>query len=1777
MIETRSLQTSTTTTRARWLSLTRSDVLVAVLVALTMLMGGYFRFVGWNWDDFFHFHPDERYLTSVATRLGSGFSYDASCQEWDTNCLDRLARFQECYQRNPDTGGRGGYFDTQCSVYHPENVTNPHYVYGTLPLFMARAAADLVAQQTGDSIWTGFNGLHLVWRALSASADMLVILLVFFIGVRLHGKWVGLLASILYAAAVLPIQQSHFGTTDATANLFVILGIFFAVRAQDSGSLWDYGAFGLALGAAVASRVNIAPLAGVIVVVALLHIIPAIDRRMLWSVRTRLVTFHFAGLVLAAFLSLLAFRVFQPYAFAGPGFFGILPAEDYIATLGHAQYGVSGEMDSPPNWQWVGRTPYLFAWQNMVLWGMGIALGLTGWLAWAWNGLRLILGKAGATRNIVLFSWVLGYFLFAGGMWVMSMRYYLPLYAPLALLAAWGLVELVKRARRSEIAWKKFGARVLLVSVTGLTVLWAFMFTNVYRNMATFTQASHWVWENIPGNFAMSIDEAGDDVPLINIPLPNAPTAETPIEAVLFNRATRLTESPYSANFTAHASGTISMIQAAYLGDPQDRPGDKTLEITITRTGDNARLATANLTGSFPRDAHPLGQPYRFDFDEPFQVEFGQTYLFSVRVSEGAPLISSGSTLASELSWEEIVPNTVCRLPLGMTLADSPPSGLLGARECNGRSPWEGLLNHHRLDMPAEDTAIKRDQLTLILDEVDYLVVPTNRRYDSHSRNPLRWPLTNRYYEALFAGEFGFDLVAKFQETFELGPLRVSDQHLPIYDSPEWLNEFEAEEAFHVYDHPVVFIFRKTEDYSPANTRAILHNISLTRAGEVFDSFNSSTLANVMTLSSLQADEQPSQLYMTPEMREIQTTGGTWAERFNTSSIVNTSQPAAVIVWWLAIMAFGLVVWPLMFVALPALGDRGYGIAKFTGILVVAWGTWFLASLRVPVWSGPGILGGLVFLGIISSIVVWRVRGSLWAYLRTRWKLLVGIEALTLILFLAFIGVRLTNPDLWHSNFGGEKPMDFAYFNGILRSTVFPPIDPWHAGGYINYYYFGFVIVGAPTLLTGIVPSLAYNLILPTLFAVTGMAAFSVAFSVVNGWRVRAEEPAVEDKRPRRPLGSPWLAGIAAMLLAVVLGNLGTVHEVTRGLATLGGYDHPASFQEFLFNEYSDEYAQQQNILRGEISGSEQAALFQQAIDHAAQAGMGDRLRYELYGLRSVAQGLGRAIGGQPLPIGSERWFWGPTRIIAEASGGADGAIHEMPYFTFLYADLHAHMIAMPMMLFALAFVYNELMTAGRDGRRWPGRLLALFFGALTVGLFIATNTWDYPTFMILSVLGLGYAWWLAWKRITRWSLLALLAYVGGFLLLAVVVALPFTTWFASGLTQFKVWDGPKTPLWAYVLIHGLFLFLVISLLIWETGRWMRAVKVSQLRGRSNVLVGLLAAILFVLLVTVGAILMGYPVALFAIPLVGWVAILFFRPGQSRSMQYILVLIGLALSITMGTELITLAFDNGRQNTIFKFYIQVWLILSVVGGAAFAWLVQHSPHWPLRISTVWYVIAGVLIFIATLFPLMATQGKAVFRLQPTPPLTLDGMDYLRYARHHEGVSTQMVNGQEQARGETIELIHDYNAIRWLQENAEGSPVIMEALSQRINYQWGNRISKYTGLPAVIGWDYHQRQQRSLNSLPTLVNQRRANVNAFYTTRDIDEAVDVLHHYEVRYIIVTAYEQARYTYTGGLDKFLAMVDDGLLTVAYEEEDALIYEVIPDALQDYLIARAEQHTG
>jgi uncharacterized membrane protein len=143
----------------------------------------------------------------------------------------------------------------------------------------------------------------------------------------------------------------------------------------------------------------------------------------------------------------------------------------------------------------------------------------------------------------------------------------------------------------------------------------------------------------------------------------------------------------------------------------------------------------------------------------------------------------------------------------------------------------------------------------------------------------------------------------------------------------------------------------------------------------------------------------------------------------------------------------------------------------------------------------------------------------------------------------------------------------------------------------------------------------------------------------------------------------------------------------------------------------------------------------------------------------------------------------------------------------------------------------------------------------------------------------------------------------------------------------------------------------------------------------------------------------------------------------------------------------------------------------------------------------------------------------------------------------------------------MDLSQDYRAIRWMQDNVQGSPVIVEA--NCTEYRWCTRFTIYTGLPGVVGWNWHQRQQRALLA-NTAVFNRVSEIGMFYTSPDIDVTLAFLKKYQVKYIVVGQLE--RNVYPGinpevdGLAKF-EQYEGKYWKAVYHDEDTTIYEVMP----------------
>lgn len=1710
--------------RSRRWRLDPTSILIGVLLIIVMVSGAYFRFVGQNWDDFTHLHPDERFLTGVISSL-------------------------------TPVSGISEYFDTDVSGLNPNNRGSGFYVYGTLPLLTVKAAAGILSDVSGDYSWTTYNGAHLVGRTVSALADLLSIFFLFLIGRRLYDRWIGLLAAALYAWAVLPIQLSHFWTMDAFTTAMVVITFWFAVRVLDEGRWLNYLGFGVFFGAAMASRINVVPLAGLIVLAAGVRLWPISGIGYSPNRRQAILIREVGGLIVAGLTSILIFRVAQPYAFKTPAldpetlFMPINPA--WWDQMKQVSGQVSGHVDFPPNHQWTSRIPYLFSWQNIVLWGMGLPLGLLAWSSWIGAGVRILRARSGWERHLLPVAWILVYYGWQGGGWVMSMRYYLPLYPFLILLAAWGLVTLVRGAYKAfrERASVGYGlglaaSGVLLVTVTAFTLLWAYGFTRIYTRQLTRVNASQWILQNVPADYSFTIEGADGASRLVNIGLSNDLVTH---DSDLVANATRYYEDGVvrSGRFTAPIGGQVTGISATYLGDPLQDSAEETLWVGLWDVADGLSLGEGTVTADFSTGDSPLGQGYEILLDDPVTLQAGRDYELRTRADAGAPIIVAGTAIATEGPWDDPIPWKVCGPEDGAAWSpDTPPlpglvragmfaDGLQNAalNMCAGVDGFGmGYYQGLELFMASEDNEQKRSTMLEVLNNTDYLTISSNRFYDTLSRLPMRFPMSNRYYDALFAGELGFELEQTFESTFTFGDRVISDQVLPTHNLPNWLNEFEVEEAFHVYDHPVVFVFRKTADYDPAAMEEFLYGMDLATSSDPGVWGDGTRVVNVVPWTGPEASEAPTALMFTDDVWDIQRAGGTWSAMFDVESLLNRSPLLTVIAWWALLIVIGWVVWPTLFTLFPALSDRAYPVAKIAGLMVVSWLAWLGASVRLRTWSREGLLLAMGLVLLLSLTLGWRRRAELLAYIRENWRAMLGMEALTLALFGAFLLVRLGNPDLWHPNFGGERPMDFAYLNGVLRSTVFPPINPWYSGGYINYYYYGFVLAGTPIKILGIVPSVGFNLILATWFALTGMGAFSVAYNLVGSWRRRGKSGALG-----LAYGNPWLAGVVAMLLAVVLGNLDDIRLIITALARTGGW-RPVTGEEFLPS------------------------------------------------LGTIFSGLGNLLGGQPLNFSTHWWYWNPTRVMAHTGN----AITEIPYFTYLYGDPHAHAFAMPLTLLVVNWALHEILVIGHAvKRRWFEAALALVSGSLTVGVLRMTNFADWLTYLVLGLFALTLAVYL-WHRNQRgglfaveddrsiveprrgWRVLGLFGGVGVFYAwdaftrlhltratvlrwtgqviafagLSMLLVAPFNYWYATADALPKFWEGARTPLWAYLDLNGLFLFMIISLLFWDTARWLRDVPVRRLVGRPGLVLMTLFGLAWLVVAVILALLLGYATAVIALPVIFWATILFFRPGQSAVLRFVWAVVVLCVALTVVVDVIVWAGDIGRQNTVFKFYLQVWLMLSTVGGAAFAWVWQSSTRWRGWTQALWRTGAVILLVIAGMYPVLATQAKFIDRMSHDAPHTLDGAAFMPYATQGEV-------------GEWFSLEEDYHMIRWLQDNVTGSPVVLEGRSER-EYLWGSRVAVYTGLPTLVGFNFHQRQQRTLDPLSRVVQQRVANTNWLYNTADVDAAWRMLGEYEVAYIVVGQLERAYYT-TEGLAKFQQMVELNWLDLVYEDGGTRVYAV------------------
>jgi YYY domain-containing protein len=807
---------------------------------------------------------------------------------------------------------------------------------------------------------------------------------------------------------------------------------------------------------------------------------------------------------------------------------------------------------------------------------------------------------------------------------------------------------------------------------------------------------------------------------------------------------------------------------------------------------------------------------------------------------------------------------------------------------------------------------------------------------------------------------------------------------------------------------------------------------------------------------------------------------------------------ASFIFWFVLISLLGWITFPLAYRLFPALADRGYVLSRAFGLMLWGFIFWIFATLGIAQNDIGGLLLGLVVLGGLSAWAFFTNEemqiAQLLAWVKENKKLIITTEILFIVTFGFMAFFRAANPEI----LGTEKPMELMFINGIMNSPAFPPRDLWLSEYSISYYYFGYVMTAMLAKFTGVPATMAFNLMISLIFGLSAVGAYGILYNLLAYRGMENETANHESRFTFQALLGP----LFLLFISNAEGFLEVLHA--RGWFWKEG----SNFWTWL----------------------------------------------DIPELRDMPP--------QVAQWAPDRfwWWWRASRVIMDydfQNKWTGDVINEFPAFSFLLGDLHPHVLAIPFFLLAIAVALN-LFLGGFRGKidLYVGQLYISKTGFLLsvfmLGGAAFLNTWDILPLGAVIV----FSYVLARVRQAGWNRertedaalfgipLAVSAYI---------MYLPFFISFdsqAGGIIPSFMYITRGAQLW---VMWGTLFVPIFALIIYFTREKMPA------NWRSGTFTSLgIVVLLFIIMLALGFLVyklrpeialplldqqqrsgatfladsmsrrvayIGSLLTLLAL-LIPSLSFLFSNRSDMESYDlqpalFIFLLIALGTLLILGPDFLYIQDNFGyRINTIFKFYYQAWIFLSLASAYGTAVLLRRLRG---GANTVFNIIFPVVLLVGLTYPILGFPDKAN-GFKPPFGLTLDDFDRVRRENPDEAA-----------------------AILWLRSAPDG--VIAEATGNP--YSSVGRISIYTGLPTILGWGNHEGQWHG-SSFRGLLDQRNEDLETLYTTPDWQATQSILDQYNVRYVVVGNLE--RTTYRVHEEKF-----NNFLNLVFQQGNVTIYEV------------------
>ena len=435
-------------------------------------------------------------------------------------------------------------------------------------------------------------------------------------------------------------------------------------------------------------------------------------------------------------------------------------------------------------------------------------------------------------------------------------------------------------------------------------------------------------------------------------------------------------------------------------------------------------------------------------------------------------------------------------------------------------------------------------------------------------------------------------------------------------------------------------------------------------------------------------------------------------------------------------------------------------------------------------------------------------------------------------------------------------------------------------------------------------------------------------------------------------------------------------------------------------------------------------------------------------------------------------WFPNSTRFLGHYPAANDQTIHEYPSYSFILGDLHAHVVNILYVLMVVAILYAWIQPTRRNANKdtkfdlkealiSPYLLIFGFF----LGVFQWTNYWDFIIYMVVIGAVVVYRMILLnerqIKRIVLGSIAQMVVINGtGF-----IVALPFTLLFKTMAVEGQGLVGlafNRSIFWQWLILWGLPLIITTTFVAMILRRYLKNRKKKiEKNGK------------------------GYKYNIFE------------YMSKQDAFMVILGLCAIGLIVIPEIVFVRDIYEGtaARANTMFKLTYQAFIMFGMVMAYAVARFIASKR-----------VVLKAVGF-ALLICLLSTVGYIGNAISAWCGNILE-------VERYQGLNA--TNFLE------VDFPEDAAAIRWLQDNVKGRPVVLEANGD--SYTDYCRVSAMTGLPTIVGWYVHEWLWRSDTEI---LNERIADIEKIYTSENWDIIESLIKEYKVSYIFVGKQEREKF--------------------------------------------------